>query len=711
MTLQKLVFPMTPRAVPFLRLLIPFALSLGIGGHYDWYAPWLGTMLVFCAPLLYYLAGWQFAYRYRWVYGLLFSIWWFGFGYYHLVDHNETRRPDHFAPQIQTVRYVVGSIYESPSRGAKRKVPLLVEAVGSSLDSLQRCSGHLLIFLDVTAQTDSLRYGDRLGIRTTVRPTESPKNPHAFDYRQYLHYQNIHFQAFVQTDSLIRLSTGHGHTLWRLAYSCRDRLLALLHRYFTTPDEYAVASALLVGYTDDLSEEVRTAYAETGSMHALAVSGTHVGMIYVGIMFLLGRLPLRGRRGKLVETVLALLGIWAFTFLTGATASVLRASVMFSLFLCGKLLFRNASIWNILAASAVGLLLYNPYMLFNVGFQLSYAAVAGMVFFYPQFNKKTPDWPRPLGEFRKIFLIGFAAQLGTLPLSLFYFHQFPVYFWLAGWVVVLGGAIFLAGGSLLVLLDAIAPWLADWCGWLLYYLVWGMNQVVFYIQHLPGSLISGIWLTGWAVVVLYTAIGFVGAAMITRRVRWVIVAMAMVTLLGICRLWRSYQQENQGQVVVYAISRQHLLDFFDGRVVVSLSDSLTRKQEMFSAQPNRWASGMCKKTSLILAGGTLFQSENCCFDPPFVQFFDQKMVILDNASWVEHGQPAPFPVDAIVLSNNIKVSIADCLRRFPCRLVIWDNTNSWKQGERWQAECKSLGITGYNLRQEGAYVWSVRSKK
>ncbi len=696
---------MSPRAIPALRLLGPFALALGISGHNDYYLPWLGTLLAVSAPVIYLLASWQFDYRHRWVYGLLFSIWWFGFGYYHLADYHETRLPDHFAPQIQQVRYVVGSIYAAPAHGAKLKVPLLVEAIGTSPDSLQKCSGHLLLFLDITPQTDSLQYGDRLGIRLTINPTASAKNPHAFDYSRYLHFQNIHFQSFVKPDSLVRLSTGHGYALWRLAYGCRDQLLALLQRHFSTQNEYAVASALLVGYTDDLSDDLRTAYAETGSMHALAVSGTHVGMIYVALMFLLGRLPLRGRQGKLVETVLALLGIWAFTFLTGATASVLRASVMFSLFLCGKLLFRNASIWNILAISAVVLLLYNPYLLFNVGFQLSYVAVAGMVFFYPHFDKKMPDWPKPLGEFRKIFLIGFAAQLGTLPLSLLYFHQFPIYFWLAGWVVVLGGAIFLAGGAILVVLDAVSAWLADWCGWLLYHLVLGMNQVVFYIQHLPGSVVSGIWITGWAAALLYVAIGFIGAAMYTRQVKWAIAAMGVITLLGFCRLWRSYEQEYQREMVVYSISKHHLLDFFDGRTVVSLSDTLTRKQETFAAQSNRWASGMCEKTSLTLERDSLFQSKNCCFAAPFIQFFDRRIVLLDDSKWVSADQSTPFPVDAILLSNNPKVRIADCLRCFPSQLVVWDHTNSWKQSERWRAECESLGVVGHDVRQEGAFLW------
>ncbi|MEO6039435.1 MAG: ComEC/Rec2 family competence protein, partial [Saprospiraceae bacterium] len=350
-------------------------------------------------------------------------------------------------------------------------------------------------------------------------------------------------------------------------------------------------------------------------------------------------------------------------------------------------------------------LLYDPYLLFNAGFQLSYAAVAGMVFFYPYFNRQMPDWPKPLGEFRKIFLIGFAAQLGTLPLSLFFFHQFPVYFWLAGWVVVLGGAIFLAGGAALVVLNSVSELLASWLGGLLYYLVWGMNQVVFFIQHLPGSLISGIWITGWVVALLYLAVGLMGAAFGTRQLKWAIAALGIFTVLGFCRLVRSYEQENQQQLVIYSISKHRLIDSFDGRCLVSLSDSLTKKQVVFAAQPNRWALGTWESTTHFLPD-TNFKARNCCFDPPFFGVFDRKMAIIDDARWVAGNQSISFPVDLILLSNNPKVSIADCVRQFPCQLIVWDGTNSWKQCERWRSECATLGLSGYDIRSTGAFVWT-----
>ena len=205
-------------------------------------------------------------------------------------------------------------------------------------------------------------------------------------------FKTFIFSVLYSPDSLTLISSGHGNILWAQAYACRDKLLVLLQQHFPTQDEYAVASALLLGYQDDLSDELRTAYAETGSMHALAVSGSHVGMLYIGLLFLTQRLRLRGR-WRLLETVFILLVIWGFTLLTGATASVLRASVMFTTYMLGKAFWRNASAWNVMPASAFVLLLYNPCFLFDAGFPIVLYGRGGHGLF---FTRVCTNFSRPV---------------------------------------------------------------------------------------------------------------------------------------------------------------------------------------------------------------------------------------------------------------------------------------------------------------------------
>lgn len=651
------------------------------------------------------LAFFKFSYRYRWVFGSLVGLALFFLGYFHIVNYNEIRRPGHFSEKAEECHFFVGTVYSSAGKGAKLKIPVRIEAAGKLPGSLDAATGNVLLFLDITDKTLAFRYGDRLGIRATVRRTEPPKNPHAFSYGRYLHFQNIHFQSFAKPDSIVLLSSGHGNSIWRAAYACREKLLALLHRHFPTQDEFAVASALLIGYTDDLSDDLRTAYAETGSMHALAVSGTHVGMLYAGLFFLLSRLRLRGRWARVFNTLTILTVIWGFAIVTGATASVLRASVMFTMYLAGKAAFRNASVWNVLAASAFGLLLYNPYFLFDAGFQLSYAAVAGMVFFYPRLYRLSPVLPKWADWGWQVLLIGFAAQLGTLPLSLYYFHQFPVYFWLAGWAVVFGGAVFMAGGAALVLLDWAFPTLADWLGVFLYWMLWGLNQLIFMIQGLPSSVLGGIWIAAWAAALLYVFIGLIGATMVYRKAKWLISALGVLTFLGVCRARQKFGQMEQRQLVVHYVSKSSLLDFFDGENAVSLADSLTAKQVLFAAQPNRWASGLRGMVRMRLDADTAFATQNLLYDPPFVQFFNQKIALVDDARWVKTGRTPPVAVDVLLLAKSPRVNMADCRERFPFKLAVFDASNSWKQIERWKAECEAAGIAFHDVREQGAWVW------
>lgn len=701
---------MNLRATPYLRLFIPFTLGLSAGGWLDQPVPGLGYALAIAACGISFLAVKKFNYRYRWIFGALFSLTVFFAGYFHVVNHNELRQPGHFSQTAAECRYFIGIVYDAPSKGARLKVPVRVELAGRSPDSLSPVTGNLLLFLDIRPETEALRYGDRLGIHAAVKATEPPKNPYAFDYGRYLHFQNIHFQAFVKPDSLRLLSSGHGNALWRAAFTCREKLLALLHEHFPTQEEYAVASALLVGYKEDLPDDLKTAYVETGSMHALAVSGTHVGMLYAGLYFLLRRLRLRGRWGRLAENLILLSAIWAFTFLTGATASVLRASVMFSTYLVGKAIYRAASIWNVLAASAFGLLVYNPYFLFDAGFQLSYAAVAGMVFFFPRFYRISPVLPKWADGAWQILLIGIAAQIGTLPLSLYYFHQFPVYFWLAGWVVVFGGAVFMAGGACLVLLDAVFPLLAQWLGTALYWMLWGINQLIVGIQHLPGSVIGGIWITNWAALLLYVFIALLGASMAWRKAKWFLGALGVLAFLGICRAVRAYEQMGQEQIAIYSITRNRLLDFFEGQDVVSFSDSVSTKQVMFAAQSNRQASGMLSHAGLNFSTDTAFAGPNLLFHPPFMLFFDQKIAVVDNSRWVKKGKVPPVAVDVLLLSKNPRVSIAACRERFPFKIAVFDASNSRKQAARWKAECAALGVAWHDVREQGAWIFDIKTE-
>jgi competence protein ComEC len=672
---------MNARSYPFLRLLAPALAGLVLGSQLAFSPSWLPAALLAGALLLFPLAFVSFPYRRRWIFGALWSLWLLGAAWLHIAGYDERVQPDHFARcgALPDTLALLGEVYDAPGHGARLKVPVRVLALARD-SGWAPCSGHLLLLADTTGPV--FQYGDRLLVRGVVQEVPPPQNPDAFDYQRYLHFQNIHYQSFVRDSQVQVYARGHGYALWRAAFQWRDALLAMLRLYFPETDEYAVACALLVGYKDDLSDDLKIAYAETGSMHALAVSGTHVGMLYAGLLFFFQRLPFRGRAGKMLEALLILGLIWGFTFLTGASASVLRASVMFSAFLIGKAVHREASAWNILTASAFGLLAWNPYYLYDAGFQLSYAAVAGMVFFYPRFYRNSPLMSPWMDAAWKAFLVGVSAQIGTLPLGFFYFHQFPVYFWLSGWVVVLGGAIFLWAGAALIVLHLWWGVAAYWLGMALFGMLWGMNRIIFGIQALPGSLVSGIWI-GWVEALLwYVAIVWLGGLMVTRRGRWALGLCGTMALLSLWHAGRRWNQECQQAWVVYQAPGYRLYDFFCGRHLYTFQAGVPERQIRFAAQNHRWARGV-RETTFLLPDST-FKSNYLAYRPPIIQFYGEKILLTDTVFKLGTF-PAPFPVDAVVIAQNTKVKPDSLLHYFPFRRLYVDGSNKRWRAEKWRA--------------------------
>ena len=225
---------------------------------------------------------------------------------------------------------------------------------------------------------------DLVLVESSIREVEPPKNPDAFDFKNYLHHQNIHYQSFVQQDGIKILAQKRGNYILGIIADWQTTLIAILKEHLPTEREFAVGSALILGYRDAVTDEVRDAYVQTGSMHILAVSGMHILLIFNAFDWFLSFYKNGSRRWQWTKAGISIVLIWVFTLLTGAGASVLRAAVMSTFLAFGKGWGRKVSVYNVLAASAFVLLLWNPFWLFDVGFQLSYLAVIGIVYFQPK---------------------------------------------------------------------------------------------------------------------------------------------------------------------------------------------------------------------------------------------------------------------------------------------------------------------------------------
>ena len=696
----------TVRTIPFVRIGLPFVFGIICGIGYDQPAPHLKWPLAFGIILLLILARRQYDYKFRWVFGVYAYMVLGLAGFYHTLNHNESYDPEHFSKVAPDAMYYVGVIQEQPGKGDRIKCILRIHAAGPHPDSLLPCRGCLMVFIRDNEKTDNFRYGDMVGLEAEAKPVQKPQNPEAFDYARYLHFKNIHYQVNISGYDVVTLSSGHGSFFWKIAYRCREYLLEMLREHFPARHEYAVASALLVGYKDEISDDLREAYMNTGAMHSLVVSGTHVGVVYILLISLIGLLRFRGIRGLWIEAAWVIGGIWAFAMLTGAGASVLRAAAMFTLYRLAKPLLREAPTWNIIASSAVMLLVYNPYYLMDVGFQLSYFAVAGIVFFYPLFDAfYVPFRPLFMPAWR-VLLVGVSAQLGTMPLSLYYFHQFPVYFWLSGWVVCIGGAGFLFGGAALALLHGIWHPLAVWFGKLVYNWVWAVNRLIFSISDLPGSVIGQIWIPAWAAVALYVIMAALSAGFIRRSAAWLLVGLGLTMALMSAEIYRQWRRYQDAYVAVYHAGRNQAIDLISVRKTAYIGDTLSEKQSRNVLSGYRMARGVKQEYFLGKSpADTLLAEMGLRATPPLWNHRGYRIAIVDDPVWVAPCDSImPISVHALVMSGSPRVDMADCLARFPTQTVVIGANNARRLAENWQAACAKAGVACHDIHSQGAWV-------
>ncbi|MEM9824030.1 MAG: ComEC/Rec2 family competence protein, partial [Bacteroidota bacterium] len=645
------------REIPFVRLLLPFLVGIFLAHQFAFHSSSIDLLLLVLAGILFGMALRPLAFAQRWWYGVLLHLFLLLFGFQLTIHHNDRLSPSYFGSRILKSNTIRAKVLDLQEKGERFRLVLSVESIGTPDSQQVNCKGQLLSYLPNDSLTRQLQYGDLLLIHTKITPISPPQNPHAFDFRQYWQSQNIYHQCFVQAKHWQLLARDRGHLILAKAFDLRSQLLTILRAHLPSENEYAVAAALILGSKEYLTSELRNAYAGTGAMHVLAVSGLHVGFIYLGLAFLLRLIRSRHPYWLRLKVVFLILGIWSFALLTGASASVMRAAAMFSFLIIGQAMKHHPSIYNSLAASAFCLLCWNPFLLLNVGFQLSYLAVLGIVYFQAKIYRL---WviDQVLGDYLwKMSSIALAAQLITFPISLYYFHQFPVYFWLSGLVVVPAAMVVLASGLLLFLFSPLIPFLAQLLGSLLYWSLWLMNAIIFLIHQIPAAVVPGIWISSLALLLLYLFLGNVILAIQLRQLKWIKYALFCLLVLTTGRIYRSIQQLQQKEIVFYKIYNKSLIDFVDGRQGVSLSDSqLSATDLAFTAQNHRWALGV-QQTQSTLLDAPKFQVSNCHYDKGFVQFHQQRIGIFQGPP--QESSAAKIHLDLVYLCPDAQWTIQD----------------------------------------------------
>ena len=470
--------------------------------------------------------------------------------------------------------------------------PKSVKVVAKLTNPERSVQGTVLLYFKKDSASAKLKHGQEILLRSKLERVKGMGNPNEFNYTRYLRFNNISFRGYVKSDSWQVLSPGEfSFTGWFL--DVRSNLIGVLKQSGLHGNELSVASALILGFRAELDRELMTAYAGAGATHVLAVSGLHVGIVYVILNFVLSFL-LRFKYGRIMRTILVVIILCSYAALTGLSPSVFRAATMFTFVAIGSAIDRNTNIFNTLAASAFCLILYEPMIIMQVGFQLSYAAVIGIVLIQPRLFKLLTFENRFLDWAWSITCVSVAAQIATFPLGLLYFHQFPNLFLVSNLLVIPAAAGILYLGFSLFIASLWKPTLMFF-GFLLETLISLLNQVVVWIEQIPYSVLSGIDISLVEAIIIYLIIAG-GLVFVIREKRYSFYFSLSLSVLFMClQILEVYEQKKQQFAVIYNVKQETAIAFINGTEVTFLtSEKLwTNDQAMlFHVRHHWWNKGI-----------------------------------------------------------------------------------------------------------------------
>ncbi len=545
----------------------------------------------------------------------------------------------------------------------------------------------------------NIRYGNLILIRKTIQPIKNSGNPGAFDNKRYQAFQQIYHQVYLNEKDFVDLKINESNIFKHVIYSLKEHTLGVLKKYISAKDGLlGISEALLIGYKNDLDKDIVSAYSKTGVVHIIAISGLHLGLIYMLLLWILQRMPVI-KRNKIIKAFILIICLWVFSLMTGASASVLRSAVMFSCIITGETIKRKSSISNSLAASAFILLCYNPYFLWDVGFQLSYFAIIGIVWLQKpilhlfDFKKYLP---LKIWEMAAITL---AAQVITFPVCIYYFHQFPNYFLLSNLIAVPLSTIILFAEILLIALSSFNL-LASYIGKFTEQLISIMNEWILFISKLPFSITENIYADLQTTIILYTIVILLSMAFVKKNKLYFKWTLLFIILFTATHTIAAFKLNHQKKIIVYNIPHYRAIDFIRGNEYYFHGDHYLQQSpdlNRFYLTPTR--NSICvNKANNKISG---LRNNNL-----ILSFYNTKIVIVDSTTQF-NSDTVSYNTDIAILSNNPKININTLTQKFHPHCIIFDSSNSLWKIEKLKKECEALNLPCFSIVEQGAFVLNI----
>jgi competence protein ComEC len=558
------------------------------------------------------------------------------------------------------------------------KIPIQINCIEQN-NQWHYTEGNSIVYLKNDSSLQ-LELGNHLLLNSLFSYVNEPKNPYEFDYKTFLENKNIFHVVYAKSKQVTIVSTkNYGFSFAKLGAKIKGHLVSVLRNSHLSQHAFSIGSALLVGYDDEIDSEVMQRFSHSGTLHILSVSGMHTGVLY-GILLFIFSVFDKYERYKKTKFVFVMFFLLLFIFITGLSPSVLRAALMLSLVLFGKTFYKQGNGYNTLLLSAFLLLLFNPYLIQDVGFLLSYLAVFGIMYLYPvlarlySFENKILQW------LWTSVLISIAATLFTLPISLYFFHQFPLWFVFSNLLIIPISMFLMLGAALFLMLHKVIV-----LNHLLVYIINVSTSIMLWLAQLTDNphygFIDFICFSKMDVWFLSAVIFMCLLIIAGKQYKQVVALCCMIVVWLSVSIYDSIAQKEKTEFVVFYVKQKSAYALRVGETVYVNFEELNEKEFQRHVKPYLLTVSNLK---VVATKANVLRINTKCIVNTY---------LLDSLPTTEHPE-------YVLVSHDAPFELTTNYKTKP--LVIADCSNSYKFVKQLKKQCALLEIPFYWVKENGA---------
>lgn len=676
------------KTIPFLRILFPFvtgiAASLQFGFFKNFHVVFFISLFCLLATFLFQQFYKPALYLKKGLYIISINCFLFLLAFESLYLYKATSYATHYSHYVvRDAQNIAGVIEDMPvATGKFTKVPFRITSIKNN-SGWHTVNGKTIIYVrnDTSAAATELAIGNTLLLKAKLGYVNAPQNPDEFDYKTFLEEKNIYHVIYAKPAEMCLMSEKTtGFSIAQSGARIKAKVVSVLRHHGLSQEAFSICSALLVGYDDEIDSSVMQSFSHSGTLHILSVSGMHTGVLFAILMWIFAKVDKYERYEKL-KCFCVILSLFLFVLITGFSPSVLRAALMLTLVIVGKTFYRNGNSYNTLLLSAFILLLFNPYLIKDVGFLLSYFAVFGIIYFYPTLQKIYVFENSILQWLWSGALVSVAATLFTLPITLYFFHQFPIWFILSNAIIIPISMVLMAGAVALVCLSKIVVISA-----ILVYLINASTSIMLWLAQLTDK--PGI---GYMDFISFSKTDALFCSALILLFLVVIVSKQYKHVLylgGLCIVWlcfsiaNSYTESRQKELVLFHVKHQSVFALRNGQTIYINLNNISDKEFQRYVKPYLLR---FPNLRMVETKTNLVKSAHAA-----IGFINHEGIALpagDIKHWVvSNDAPLGIPLNTV---KNGSMIIADC-------------SNSYKFVRQLKKACEQNHIAFYSVKESGA---------